>query len=345
MTSIQYDDALYYTSNYIAVTVTYSDRWKHLLQVIPAVFQQASIDQLIIVDNASSYDLKANLRATFPIYSDRILVLTQTENLGSAGGFSIGLKKAYELNAEFVYLLDDDNLPEPNAVSILLKEWAQISTEKPIALLSYRYRNLPNLQKAAHGQEVRYFHDKPNSFLGFSLESMLLKKGNKSLLTASDLLPKVSIFQAPYGGLFLPRATIKAIGFPNEQLFLYADDTEYTYRIIKQGGSIWMITDSRLQDLETSWWSDSRVLKKRWSEPLLEEGGFKVYYSTRNLTWFLWKNLSPNPVLFFINGLVYLGYLLVKALLTGKLGAYGIILVAVKDGVLGRLGRKKEMEG
>jgi len=329
----------------IAVTVTYSDRWKYLLQVIPAVFQQAHIDRLIIVDNASSYDLKANISTTFPNFYNRIIILTQSENLGSAGGFSIGIKKAYELNAEFVYLLDDDNLPESNTVSILVKECTQINFKFPVALLSYRYRNLPNLQKAAHGQEVRYFYDKPNSFLGFSLESMLLKKSNKSLPTSNALLPKVSILQAPYGGLFLPRATITAIGFPNEQLFLYADDTEYTYRIIQQGGSIWMITDSKLQDLETSWWSDSKALKKKWSEPLLEEGGFKVYYSTRNLTWFLWKNLSPNPVLFFINGLVYLGYLLVKALLTGKLGAYGTILVAVKDGLLGRLGRKKEMEG
>jgi GT2 family glycosyltransferase len=329
----------------IGVTVTYANRWSHLEQVIPAILSESLISELIIVDNGSTYDLKAKIKSTFPDDTEKILVLTQSENLGSAGGFSIGLKKAYELNAEFVYLLDDDNLPEPNTVSILAKEWAQISTQKPIALLSYRYRNLPNLQKAAHGQEVRYFHDKPNSFLGFSLESMLLKKGNKSFPTSNALLPKVSIFQAPYGGLFLPRATIATIGFPNEQLFLYADDTEYTYRIIQHGGSIWMITDSRLQDLETSWWSDSKALKKRWSEPLLEEGGFKVYYSTRNLTWFLWRNLSPNPVLFFINGLVYLGYLLMKALLTGKLGAYGIILVAVKDGVLGRLGRKKEMEG
>ena len=93
----------------IGVTVTYANRWCHLEQVIPAILSESLISELIIVDNASTYDLKAKIKVTFPNDTEKIRVLTQTENLGSAGGFSIGLKKAYELNAEFVYLLDDDN--------------------------------------------------------------------------------------------------------------------------------------------------------------------------------------------------------------------------------------------
>jgi hypothetical protein len=207
--------------------------------------------------------------------------------------------------------------------------------------LSFRYQNLPNLKKAAYGEEVRYFHDKPNSFLGFSVTNALAKlsKPAKVQAPSGELLPQVKILQAPYGGLFLPRATIDRIGFPNEDLYLYADDTEYSYRIIQQGGEILMITASRLKDLETSWWSDSKSLNKKWSVPLLEEGGFKAYYSTRNLTWFLWKNLSPNPVLFLFNGLIYLLYLLLMAIVSKRMKAFGTIIRAVKDGLLGKLGK------
>jgi GT2 family glycosyltransferase len=327
----------------ITVTVTYGERWQHLEEVIPAIFLQSDVSMLVVVDNASNYDLIARLDQIFPQFREKILVLHQTENLGSAGGFSIGLKKAYALEADFVYLVDDDNLPEASAVVILYQQWQLLQSDQLIALLSYRYRNLPNLKKAAYGQEVRYFHDKPNSFLGFSLTNTFSKLLGSQKLQASNsstLLPLVQVLQAPYGGLFLPRATITKIGFPNEALFLYADDTEYSYRIIQNGGQIWMVTASRLADLETSWWSDEQTLKKKWAAPLLEEGGFKAYYSTRNLTWFLWKNLSPNPVLFLINGLIYMGYLFLIALVSRKMGAYLTVLKAVVDGLRGSLGKR-----
>lgn len=324
------------------VTVTYGERWPHLMQVIPAVFQQGWIERLIVVDNASAYDLTAKIRGFFPQYLDRIKVLPQQENLGSAGGFSIGLRAAYEWGAELIYLIDDDNLPEDHAISILYQYWTTLQEEKPLALLSFRYQNLPSLQKAAYGQEVRYFHDKPNSFLGFSLNNALQRRQRRSFPNAiqgHELIPVVNILQAPYGGLFLPRNTITQIGFPNEQFYLYADDTEYSYRIIQQGGKILMLTASRLKDLETSWWSDGKSLNKKWSVPLLEEGGFKAYYSTRNLSWFLWKNLSPNRALFLLNGFIYLSYLLLMAIVSKRMKAYGIILQAVKDGLMGKLGK------
>lgn len=330
----------------VVVTVTYGDRWPHLLQVIPAVFQQGIVGQLVIVDNASEYDVAVKIRATFPQFLDRILVLPQTENLGSAGGFSTGLKKAYALNADFVYLIDDDNLPEDQALPILYAEWKKVAKWGLVALLSFRYQNLPNFQKAAYGLEVRYFRDKPNSFLGFSLWSAFVRhlKAKPKPRPSQTLLHIVEIKQAPYGGLFLPRETISKIGFPNEQLYLYADDTEYTNRIIQDGGKIWMITSSKLTDLEGSWWSDVNILSKKWSEPLLEEGGFKAYYSARNLTWFLWRNFAPNPIIFLLNGIIYLSYLFVVAIVSKKIDAFISILVAVKDGLLGNLGRNKNID-
>lgn len=327
----------------IAVTVTYGARWQHLEHVILAILMQSEVSTLVIVDNASNYDLTARIDEVFPQLKEKIFVLKQNENLGSAGGFSIGLRKAYALEADFVYLIDDDNLPETSAIAILYQQWQLLQSDQLIALLSFRYRNLPNLKKAAYGQQVRYFHDKPNSFLGFSLFdtfSKLLRPKKIQASNGSSLLPIVEVKQAPYGGLFLPRATISRIGFPNDALFLYADDTEYSYRIIQNGGQIWMVTASKLADLETSWWSDEQTSKKKWAAPLLEEGGFKAYYSTRNLTWFLWNNLSPRPVMFLINGLFYLGYLFLIALMSKKIGAYWIVLKAVKDGLLRRLGKR-----
>ena len=55
---------------------------------------------------------------------------------------------------------------------------------------------------------------------------------------------------APYGGLFFHKKLIDIIGYPMEDLFLYQDDFEYTYRITKNGGKIYLILNSTVKDLE-----------------------------------------------------------------------------------------------
>lgn len=39
---------------------------------------------------------------------NRVVYAPQTDNLGGAGGFSAGVKKAYELGAEWFWVMDDD---------------------------------------------------------------------------------------------------------------------------------------------------------------------------------------------------------------------------------------------
>src|SRR6185503_7372606 len=69
-------------------------------------------------------------------------------------------------------------------------------------------------------------------------------------ITCEPKLDYIEIPFGPYGGLFFHKAVIATLGYPNESLFLYNDDTEYTSRLMKIGGKLFLIPSSVINDLE-----------------------------------------------------------------------------------------------
>ena len=109
------------------LTVTYGNRWRFLQQVLQRVLSFAEVVQVIVVDNASEYSV---LKEASALDNNRINVLINAENKGSAGGYHQALKYASEqVSADFFWLLDDDNLPDENALKILLENWGKIPGE------------------------------------------------------------------------------------------------------------------------------------------------------------------------------------------------------------------------
>src|ERR671921_33453 len=49
-----------------------------------------------------------------------VVPMPLTENRGGAGGFHVGLQAAYDRGADLVWLMDDDGLPEPDCLKMLL---------------------------------------------------------------------------------------------------------------------------------------------------------------------------------------------------------------------------------
>ena len=71
----------------------------------------------------------------------------------------------------------------------------------------------------------------------------------------------------PYGGLFFHRSIIDIIGLPDTNYFLYGDDFDFSYRITKKGGKIFLVTQSVIEDLEKSLTSSipENAARKGWS--------------------------------------------------------------------------------
>ncbi len=72
--------------------------------------------EIVIVDNASKDNSESILRKAFPC-----LKLIQTgANLGYAGGNNAGIRYALENNSEYIWLVNNDAVVDPQALSVLV---------------------------------------------------------------------------------------------------------------------------------------------------------------------------------------------------------------------------------
>lgn len=96
-------------NKYAEVIVTYN-RKKLLKENIEALLNQTFKDHdILIVDNNSNDGTKEMVAE---IQDKRIKYYNTGKNLGGAGGFAFGLRKAIELGYLYAWIMDDDSIPE-----------------------------------------------------------------------------------------------------------------------------------------------------------------------------------------------------------------------------------------
>ncbi|MEF3281013.1 MAG: glycosyltransferase [Elusimicrobiota bacterium] len=216
-----------------AVTVTYGNRFHLVKQVIDGALREG-LSKVIVVDNNSAPQSREQLKAyEQELGSDKIKVLYLVDNYGSAGGFKRGLEEAYnDPECEFIWLLDDDNVPQENSLKNLAKTLECFNNDK-VVLVSYR-KILDPLSKQILDKNSLYQNVSTGEFLGQDktfLEKMISKFSQKDNDKKEINFPVARRRHASYGGLFINKKIIEKIGYPNEAFYLYADDTEYSQRM------------------------------------------------------------------------------------------------------------------
>ncbi|MFD2161832.1 glycosyltransferase [Paradesertivirga mongoliensis] len=319
------------------VTVTYGDRWKFLSQVLSQVQDLSHVTSVVIVNNASDYDVG---NCISKISNEKYTLLNQETNLGSAGGYKKGIEYASRLDVDFIWLLDDDNLPAENCLEELLVKWQSIPGDSNKKALFCLREDRTQHIKIAQGEDPYRFYLVPNNFLGFSLSRLISNQIKKTRDRSKSglALEDSKIPFAPYGGLLFHLSVIKEIGFPNETFYLYVDDTEFTYRITEKGGEIWLIPSCRIIDIDKSQGVGykNRLLRSA----LLDNWNFRTYYHVRNMIYFN-KKAIKNNYLFKVNKNIYLTGLYIISICSSKRKVFNALLEAVNDGLAGKLGKKE----
>lgn len=320
------------------LTVTYANRWQFLEQVLQRVLSFQQVTHVIVADNASVYSVKDNVAL---MGDKRVTVLTNAENTGSAGGYKQVIEYAYNnTDADFVWLLDDDNLPAEDALAGLLANWDNIdAADDKKALYCLREDRLPHV-KIARGEDPARYYLVPDNFMGFSIFNVLKNRsyklndkfGNTVAYKDKAIMPYV-----PYGGLLMHRALVKQIGYPDEGFFVYVDDSEYTYRITQSGAVIWLIPASKVVDIDVS--QGINYQQKPFHSHLLDLWSFRNYYAVRNRMYFYSRVAVKSKFIFNINKTLYLLYLWVVSILSSKQTEYKKLVTAVNDGLAGKLGK------
>ncbi|WP_065428258.1 glycosyltransferase [Stenotrophomonas maltophilia] len=321
----------------IAVTVTYASRRPLLMQALQAASRER-VHAIVVVDNGSDWDVKEleQLPALPPI-----TVISLPSNVGSAGGFSAGMRVACQMNAEFAWILDDDNVPSEGCLAALL---SRHKLEEPkcdgiTAMLAYRPEHQPLIATNAPKGEINH---RRSSFLGFHVLDLPRKIWRRSKLGALERrepgTDPVRLDYAPYSGMLIRLNDLIKIGFPREDFILYADDSEWSYRITATGGRILLLPEAKMEDIESSW-NVKEDFGSSMAALLMGPGDARAYYAARNSTFFFNHSMGGSRAMKALNRAVYL---LILSAMSARLRAqqrHSILKRAITDGLAGKLGK------
>jgi rhamnopyranosyl-N-acetylglucosaminyl-diphospho-decaprenol beta-1,3/1,4-galactofuranosyltransferase len=99
----------------VAVVVTFN-RLALLQRLVSRLLEVGGLAEILVVDNASTDGTAEWLAAQ----AAPVSTLSLPDNRGGAGGFDVGVRAAYDGGADLIWLMDDDGIPEPDCLKILL---------------------------------------------------------------------------------------------------------------------------------------------------------------------------------------------------------------------------------
>ncbi len=297
------------------VTVTYGKRWHFLSQVVEAVMADKHVGMLVIVDNGSENE--EEIKNGVQHYGNKVIILRQEKNLGSAGGFVLGLERIREVDCDNVFILDDDTVPEENAIGKFLELRKRFESEN-IVLVGNRV-NIPGNEDIFYTTDKTETTPKETFFEGISFKKIKHfaalfdgKKKERSRALPVEYVPNESFV---YGGAFIPIDAIRRAPLPDKNLVLYGDDIEYSWGIKRLGYESYVCYSPKIYDIEMSFGEGSQAVGL--FDPATAP--FKVYYRLRNMVLISRRNTQQSKLILFFNILLW-----VKALFILGLFRYGV---------------------
>lgn len=191
--------------NIAAIVVTFN-RSDLLEECVVAISKQSvPINKLYIIDNCSTdntHQIVEKLSDTIP----NIDYCRLNENIGGAGGFNYGMRKACENKHDYLWIMDDDTIPNEN------------SLEKMI--LNEKIQDIYNW--------------------GFLCSNVFWTDGSPCIMNTQSpdklwnkylhygLIP---VKGTSFVSVLIPRSVVEKVGLPIKEFFIWGDDAEYTRRI------------------------------------------------------------------------------------------------------------------
>ena len=205
----------------VALVVTFN-RLSLLQRLLARLSELPELDEVLVVDNASTDGTGEWLASGAA--GPRVSALTLPENSGGAGGFHDGLAWALERGADLVWLMDDDGLPDPQCLSLLLERegldfWGPVvadEAEPDTLVFPIRLPGGTHVVRTVDGARA----------------------------AARDGLIRDVVI--PFNGILVTRELVKRIGLPREEFFIWGDDHEYRLRAERAGGRVATVVEARV---------------------------------------------------------------------------------------------------
>ena len=202
------------------VVVTYN-RCDQLLVTLDHYHKSiALIEYLIVVNNASTDDTSVNLRELADKWLGKLMVINLRKNVGGAGGFHEGVKKAVDVGSDWVFISDDDAVPEKDCLKKLLAHADNASDVYGAVAVS----------KGSERKELCW---------PVKSSKYLEQCGSIKAKRYYDELSEIEYpGMIPFLGFLVSAASVRVVGYPNKEYFISGDDVEYGIRLQALGAQL-----------------------------------------------------------------------------------------------------------
>lgn len=213
------------TARVAAVVVTFN-RKELLAGCLDALLgQRRPLEKVYVVDNASTDGTREFLEARDYLEDRRVHYARLPENGGGAGGFCAGLRLAMSEECDWFWLLDDDAVPDLDALSMIM--------------------DTPPVESNAYASCAVFRGGDGEPILCWSAE--VEKGGRVRRIREIRQLPMcASVRSLPFLGFFIARALVQKVGLPDASYFISGDDVDYSHRIREGGGDLVLVRESRI---------------------------------------------------------------------------------------------------
>jgi GT2 family glycosyltransferase len=249
----------------IAVVVTYNRR-DLLLESLAAVLAQTRApDKVIVVDNASEDGTAAAVRDQFPT----VHLAELRRNSGGAGGFAGGMALALADGADFIWVMDDDTVPEPGALGALLNARDRMAAQAagPSAVAARPPALVASQVLWTDGREHPMNTPRRKPFAA------------KAEVRAAGAVGCVPIRSASFVSILVDAAECRRRGLPRADYFLWNDDFEFTTRLLR--GNTGLLCPASVVVHKTKTFGSTDV-----------DPGDRFFYEVRNKVW-MFKDRAP----------------------------------------------------
>lgn len=205
----------------IGIVIVTFNRKNDLQKALKCYEEQSILPKyVVVVDNNSNDGTDEILKQWSQAKTDfNKYVVTLNKNIGGSGGFHTGLQKAMELDANWIWVADDDAFPELDALEKATKFLNNQDNIDEISAICGAVINNGGID-LNHRRRI-----KKNIF---TIEQIPVDKElyNKEYF---DL----ELFS--YVGSIINKKYIEKVGLPEKEYFIFYDDTEHSYRLAKEG--------------------------------------------------------------------------------------------------------------
>lgn len=210
-----------YTVSAIVVTFNRLDWLKKVIDSLVA--QTYFINQIVIIDNCST-DQTSDWLKQF-VNNPQFRIYHAKQNLGGAGGFAKGMEIAMTSGNDFLWIMDDDCIPEANALDKLIHSWSWFKNNTP-----YTPGFACSLVKFQDTEDI--------------CEMNIPKPiWDWTRFYNNQQIPAMLVETCSFVSALVHRDKVKEVGLPYAEYFIWYDDVEYTRRLSRSYPGI-LVLDS-----------------------------------------------------------------------------------------------------